>query len=321
MTRPFRFAVQVFRGAKSSHEWKDLVRRIEELGYSTLFVSDHYLGKGPATQRARQVPQYLAPLSAMATAAALTSTLRIGSRVFCADYHVPAVLVKEAATLDVLSGGRLEFGIGAGWSEHEYTAMGLAMASPGERVTKLFEVVDLFKAHCRGDMLDFEGKHVTAIEFTGLPITAQQPHPPIMIGGSGKRVLSFAARHADIVSINNVDYDAVNDDGLTPQEEAERRLSYVRDAAAGRFGELDIEASPFFTVVTDDPRAASKQITSTIGLPEDGFVEHPNVLIGTVVELVDRLQERRERYGVNYVTIQQSDMEGFTPVLEQLAGR
>ncbi|MET0729118.1 MAG: TIGR03621 family F420-dependent LLM class oxidoreductase [Acidimicrobiales bacterium] len=321
MTRPFRFAVQIFRGTKSSAEFGELVRRIEDLGYSTLFLADHYLGKGPATQKARQLPQYLAPITAMATAAALTRTLRVGSRVFCMDYHVPAVLAKEAATLDVLSDGRLEFGIGAGWSEHEYAAMGLTMGPPGQRVAKLQEVVALFKAHCSGEMLEIDGEHVTATGYTGLPLPSQRPHPPIMIGGAGKRVLSFAAREADIVSINNVDYDAVNAAGLSPQGEAQRRIAWVREAAGDRFDQLDIEASPFFTVVTDDPSEATTRITSMIGVAEEGFVDHPNVLIGTAEELADRLQERREAFGVNYVTIQQTDMESFVPVVERLAGR
>jgi probable F420-dependent oxidoreductase len=320
MARPFRFAVQMFRGAKTSAELRDLVRRVEDQGYSTLFLADHYLGKGPATQRARQVPQYLAPITAMATAAAWTSTLRVGARVFCVDYHVPPVLAKEVATLDMLSDGRVEFGIGAGWSKHEYAAMGLRFGSPGERVTKLQEVVALFKAHCAGDVLDVGGEHATAAGYTGLPLPVQRPHPPIMIGGSKPRVLAFAAREADIVSVNNVDF-GVNADGLTPDGEARRRIEWVRDAAGDRFDELDIEASPFFTRVTDDAAAAAKEITSAIGLPEEGFVDHPNVLLGSVDEMVDRLEERRDTYGINYVTVQQGEIDIFAPVVERLTGR
>jgi probable F420-dependent oxidoreductase len=320
VTRPFRFAVQVFRGAKSGSDWRSLVRRVEDRGYSTLFLADHYLGKGPATQAARQVPQYLAPLTAMASAAAMTDTLRVGSRVFCVDYHVPAALVKEAATLDVLSNGRLEFGIGAGWSAHEYEAMGLPFASPGERISKLKEVVALFKAQCAGDLIDIDGRQVKVAGYTGLPESVQRPHPPIMIGGSKPRVLSYAAREADIVSINNVEY-RLNSDGLTPDEEARRRIEWVRSAAGERFPDLDIEASPFFTRVTDDVAGAARDITSTIGLPEEGFAEHPNVLLGSVAQMVDRLQARREIYGVNYVTVQQGEIDNFAPIVERLAGR
>ncbi|HEY8527615.1 MAG TPA: TIGR03621 family F420-dependent LLM class oxidoreductase [Acidimicrobiales bacterium] len=321
-TRPFRFAVQATR-ATSAAEWRDLARQVEDRGYATLFVADHYLGPGPAAHSASQPPQHLAPIAAMATAAAVTSTLRVGCRVFCVDYHVPAALAKEAATLDLLSDGRLELGIGAGWSEPEYRALGLTFGPAGERVTKLQEVVGLLKAHWSGGELDVRGAHVTAAGYAGLPAPVQRPHPPIMIGGARRRVLSFAGREADIVSINNVPF-AVGEDGLTPGQEAERRLGYVREAAGGRFAGLDIESSPFFTLVTDDAdRAAGAfaKVARMVGADLDELADHPNVLIGPAGELAERLQARRERFGVNYVTIQQNQVEAFAPLVAQLAGR
>ena len=146
---PFRFAVQA-TNASGAREWRDTARKVQDLGYSTLFLADHYLGPGPAQRAARTPRQDLAPIAAMATAAAVTETLRIGCRVFCIDYHVPAVLAKEAATLDLLSDGRLELGIGAGWSGDEYAAMGLAFDRPGRRIAKLEEVIALIKAHFAG---------------------------------------------------------------------------------------------------------------------------------------------------------------------------
>nr|MDT0664584.1 LLM class flavin-dependent oxidoreductase [Micromonospora sp. DSM 115978] len=143
--RPFRFAVQATK-AKSAAEWRDLARKVEGLGYSTLFVADHYLGPGPASRQAHQPPQHLAPIAAMASAAAFTDTLRVGCRVFCVDYHLPAALAKEAATIDLLSDGRLEFGVGAGWSEPEYRAMGVSFDAAARRVAKLEEVVALLTA-------------------------------------------------------------------------------------------------------------------------------------------------------------------------------
>src|SRR5262245_1304976 len=155
-SKAFRFAVQATR-ARSGGEWRTLARRIEVLGFSTLFLADHYLGRGPASGEARQPPQHLAPITAMAVAAAVTETLRIGCRVFCVDYHVPAVLAKEAATLDLLSDGRLEFGIGAGWSEGEYDAMGVPFDPPARRIDKLEEVIALLNAHWAGDELACDG--------------------------------------------------------------------------------------------------------------------------------------------------------------------
>ncbi|WP_231990000.1 TIGR03621 family F420-dependent LLM class oxidoreductase [Mycobacterium sp. 852002-51971_SCH5477799-a] len=251
---PFRFAVQA-TNASSGREWRDTVRRVETLGYSTLFLADHYLGPGPAQREARTPRQDLAPIAAMAAAAAWTETLRIGCRVFCIDYHVPAVLAKEAATLDVLSGGRLEFGIGAGWSGVEYAAMGLEFDRPGRRIAKLAEVVALIRAHWRSQELDFSGEFVEVRGYAGRPRPVQSPHPPIIIGGGGRRVLTLAGREADIVSISSVPFVARDADGLDPQAVAERRIGFVRAAAGERFGSLDVESSPYFTEITDDSGA------------------------------------------------------------------
>jgi probable F420-dependent oxidoreductase len=309
--RPFRFAVQGTK-ARAGSEWRVLAERAEDLGYTTLFVADHYLGPGPAAREASLPPQHLAPIAAMATAAAVTTTLRVGCRVFCIDYHVPAVLAKEAATIDLLSDGRLEFGIGAGWSAAEYRAMGLTFEPAATRVDKLEEVVAFVKAHWSGEPL--------AEGYSGLPLPVQQPHPRIMIGGSKRRVLSLAAREADIVSLANVAFDAVNDAGRTPAEEAVHRLGLVEEAAGDRLHGLDIESSPFFTAITDDPGAAAERVAEMLQIPPDGLLDHPNVLIGTVDEVVERLQERRERFGVNYVTVQQAQIDEFAPVVARLRG-
>jgi probable F420-dependent oxidoreductase len=318
--QPFRFAVQATQ-ATSAKEWRDVARSVQDLGYTTLFQADHYLGPGPAQRAAGWPPQYLAPIAALATAAAHTETLRVGCRVFCVDYHVPAVLAKEAATLDLLSDGRLEFGIGAGWSESEYRAMGLPFAAPGKRVDKLREVVALVKAHWSGEPLDLRGEYATATEFAGLPRPVQSPHPPVMIGGSRRRVLSFAAREADIVSVANVPFTARNEAGRSPAEEAAHRYAVVREAAGDRIGALEVESSPFFTRITDDPAGAVARVAARVGVSADGLLDHPNVLIGSVDAIVDRLVERRERFGANYITVQQSETESFAPVVARLSGR
>ena len=291
------------------------------MGYSTLFLADHYLGPGPAKRAAHTPDQDLAPIAAMATAAAVTETLRIGCRVFCVDYHVPAVLAKEAATLDLLSDGRLELGIGAGWSDGEYDAMGIPFDPPAQRITKLEETVALLKAHWSGAELNIDGLAVRVRGYAGTPAPVQHPHPPIMIGGAKKRVLSLAGREADIASISNVPFVAVNDDGLSPSEEASRRVEYVRAAAGARFADLDVESSPYFTDITDDVDAALARVAKMVRAPADVLVDHPNVLIGTAEALVDQLERRRERLGVNYVTVQQSCVEEFAPIVDRLTGR
>src|SRR5206468_3998697 len=153
------------------------------------------------------------------------------------------------------------------------------------------------------------------------PRPVQRPHPPIMIGGGRPRVLSFAAREADIVSISNVPFVAVNDAGLSPEGEAARRIGYVRDAAGDRFADLDVESSPYFTEVTDDVDGAVARVAGNVGVDADGLVDHPNVLIGSAYAILDRLESRRETLGINYVTIQQSQVESFAPIAARLSGR
>jgi probable F420-dependent oxidoreductase len=320
---PFRFAVQATNAA-GRHEWRDTVRKVEDLGYSTLFLADHYLGPGPAQKAARTPRQDLAPIAAMAAAAAYSETLRIGCRVFCIDYHVPAVLAKEAATLDLLSGGRLEMGIGAGWSEVEYTAMGLDFDRPGRRIAKLAEVVSLLKAHWQGEELDYSGDFVQVRGYAGRPRPVQRPqrpHPPIMIGGGGQRVLSLAGREADIVSISSVPFVARDAEGLDPQAVALRRTEFVRAAAGERYRGLDVESSPYFTEITDDPENVLAGVAKSTGISVELLREHPNVLVGSLESVVEKLYSRRETVGVNYVTVQQSQIESFAPVVARLHGR
>ena len=317
---PFRFAVQATNAA-GGREWRDTVRKVEDLGYSTLFLADHYLGPGPAQKLARTPRQDLAPIAAMAAAAAVSETLRIGCRVFCIDYHVPAVLAKEAATLDLLSDGRLEMGIGAGWSETEYNAMGLTFDRPARRIAKLAEVVSLIKAHWEGEQLDYAGRQVQVRGYAGRPRPVQRPHPPIMIGGGGPRMLSFAGREADIVSMSSVPFVAHDGKGRDPQTVAQRRIDVVRTAAGERYGRLEIESSPYFTAVTDNPETALSKAASSTGIPADVLREHPNVMIGSLETIVEMLYSRRDSLGVNYVTVQQSQLEAFASVVDRLRGR
>jgi probable F420-dependent oxidoreductase len=242
--------------------------------------------------------------------------------VFCIDYHIPAALAKEAATLDVLSDGRLEFGIGAGWHGDEYRAMGLTFDEGPRRVSKLVEVVALVKAHWSGEQLDCNGEYVKVSGYAGLPMPVQRPRPPIMIGGSRQRVLTLAAREADIVSIANVAWVARTELGLTPMEEFVRRVRFVREAAGERFADLELESAPSVTVVTDDVDATLARLGPTLrNIDPDALRHHPNALVGTEGEIAERLQEQREVAAVSYVTISEDQIESFAPVVARLNGR
>ncbi len=201
MKRPFRFGLQAFEGS-SAGEWFDTVRRAEDLGYDALFSSDHYFGPGAIATATGHRPVDMAPLTSIAMAAARTTTLRVGCRVFCCDFHHPVVLAKEMATLDVLSEGRLIVGLGAGWVRDEYDGLGVTMERPSVRIAKLAEYVDVMRAHWSGAELDVHGSFVDVSGFSGLPKPVQPSGPPIMIGGGAPKILGLAGRVADIVSLN-----------------------------------------------------------------------------------------------------------------------
>jgi len=307
--RPFRFSIQSTNAA-SGTEWKDRARRAEDLGYSTLHVADHYVD--PKSNGGQQ----LAAVPAMAVAAAVTSTLRIGCRVFCIDYQPAAVLAKNAATLDLLSDGRVELGLGAGWVASEYEQMGLTLDPAPVRIERLAETVTYLKTFCAGGELP--------TGFRGAPVTVQQPHPPIMIGGGSRKVLTLAGRVADIVSFNFDNSEGrvgAKGVGSSTADNMDAKVAWVREGAGDRFEALELEVGAYFTVVTDDPATAAGGMAKMFGLSEEQMLEHPNALIGSVSEIVDRLQARRERFGFSYVAVPDRAMDAFAPVVAQLAGR
>jgi probable F420-dependent oxidoreductase len=322
MARPFRFAVQEF-SAESGTAWRDLARKVEDLGYAALHLADHYLGPGPAIDVARHPVQGLAAVPAMATAAAVTTTLRVGCRVFCVDYHVPAVLAKEAATLDLLSDGRLELGLGAGWIESEYQAMGVPFAPAGERIDRLAEVVRLVKQHATGAPIDVDGEHVRVSGYSGVPVTVQQPHPPIMIGGGARRVLMLAGAEADIVSLNFDNRSGkIGVEGVRSATAAatDERLAWIRAGAGDRFDDLELETAAYFTIVTDEGESTAAGLGGMFELTAEEMRTHPNALIGSVTEICEQLLARRDRFGISYVTVPGSAIDAFAPVVSKLAG-
>jgi probable F420-dependent oxidoreductase len=322
MTRPFRFAVQAYRST-SAQEWREVAQRTEALGYSTLNVADHYIGAGPRLDGTGHRVQTLAAIPAMAYAAAVTSTVRIGSRMLNVGYHLPAVLAKEVATIDVLSGGRLELGIGAGWLVNEYEAMGIPFGTPGERITLLEESIELITQACAGRMVDVAGTFVNAGGYTGVPATVQTPRPPIMIGGGAPRILRYAGRVADIVSINfNNRSGQVGSDSIATStaEETANKIASVTEGAAGRDRLPELEIATYFLSVTGRSESTAESVSARTGLPMEELVRFPHALVGEVPEIVEELQRRREVYGFSYVTVGDANMEAFAPVVEALAG-
>jgi probable F420-dependent oxidoreductase len=321
--RRFRFAVQSF-SATSAKEWRERARRVESLGYSALHLADHFLGPGSALESSRHPLQELAAVPAMAMAAEATETLRVGCRVFCVDYRLPVVLAKEAATLDLLSDGRLELGLGAGWLRAEYEAAGIGFDPAGTRIERLAEVVAAVKAFFGGEPLAIDGEHVRWSGFAGAPRPVQRPHPPIMIGGGSRRVLELAAREADVVSLNlNNRAGVIGSDGVLSATAAKtgEKIGWIRGAAGPRLDDLELEVGVYFAFVGERAAGALRGMAATFGLSPDEMRAHPHGLFGGVDEICDELERRREAWGVSYVTVGHDAAEAFAPVVARLAGR
>ena len=309
MSRPFRFGVQVSQVA-SGVEWREKARKIEDLGFSTLFMPDHFR-------------EDLAPLPAIAMAAAHTTTLRIGSLVFDNDYKHPAILAKEAATIDLLSDGRLELGLGAGWMRSDYEMLGMAYDPPAVRVDRFEEAVHIVRQCFRSEPFTYHGEHYQITDYTSYPKPIQKPMPPLMIGGGGKRVLSVAAREADIVGINpnlragEIGLDATLD---SLREQTDRKVQWVRDAAGPRFDDLEIQMRFFVTSVRADRMALAEQLAPAFGVKPEEALESGAALVGTEDEIIEQLQRRRETWGLSYVVVGDANVDEFAPIVAKLAG-
>ncbi len=268
----------------------------------------------------------LAPVPALMCAADATSSLRVGALVWDNDYKHPVVLAKELATIDVLSEGRLEIGLGAGWMISDYAKSGMAYDAAGVRVDRFVEGLHIIKQCMTGEAFSFSGQHYTITEFSGAPRATQQPCPPVLIGGGGKRVLTVAAQQADIVGINpTMNAGVVGPEAFATMtaEAVDGKIDIARAAAsaAGRADHIEWNIRAFMVNVTDDRSTAMSGIASVIGV-DKSMVEHtPFALIGTPAQIVDDLVARRDRWGFSYVIVGADDVEPFAPVVAKLAGR
>jgi len=321
MSRPFRFGVQSFN-AESGEDWAAQAQQAESLGYSAFHLADHILGPGPALERANHPQQNVAAIPAMAYAAAVTSTIQIGCRVFCIDYHNPVVLIKSAMTIDKLSNGRLEFGLGAGWIKEEYAALGLQMDEPAVRIDRLADVIEGVRAFRGEGLADVANNTLNWQEF------ADDPKPvgkvPLMIGGGSPRILRLAGREADIVSLNfNNRSGMIGPDGVQMSSEAEtqKKVRWIREGAGDRFDDLELEIGAYFTFVMDDPSPVLGGFAQMFGLSEADMLKHPHALFGSVEAICDELERRRALHGVSYITVGRDNMESFAPVVAKLSGK
>lgn len=317
--RPFRFGA-VAPDVASRNAWIDAVRTVERLGYSTLVTGDHICFGG------------LAPLPALMAAADATTTLRLATHVLANDFRNPVLLAQEVATLDLLSAGRLELGIGAGWLALDYAAAGLPFASAGTRVQRLDEGVQLLKRLFGDGPVTFTGAYYTthAMDLQIKPL--QHPHPPLFMGGGGQRMLALAGREADIIGLTSKGTADGRKDLATGSAEAIlERIAWVRQAAGARFSDLEFHMLFNRVTVTDDRRRGAEQTAAWLtSLPPgvaanaapnvDEILASPTFLIGTIDQIVEDLRDRRERFGISYITVGADAVEVFGPVVERLAG-
>jgi probable F420-dependent oxidoreductase len=266
----------------------------------------------------------LAPIPALAAVAGATTTLRMGSLVFGNDYRHPFVLAKEIATLDLLSEGRFELSLGAGWMKTDYAEAGLPYDEPRVRVDRFEEAVQVLQGLLRTDgPFSFQGDHYQVVNHTLLPRPVQQPGPPLIIGGGGKRVLSFAARHADIVSINVNLREGTGGAETAPNATPDRtreKVQWVRDAAGNRFDDLELNALIGFVMITDDAKDMAEAMAPHFGIDPDDALHIPLALLGTLDEMEEELQWRRAEYGISYWSIEADCWEALGPLVAKLSG-
>jgi probable F420-dependent oxidoreductase len=308
--KPFRFGVNA-RTAGSATAWVELARRLEERGYSTLNLPDHLTDRP-------------APLAALTAAAAATTRLRVGTLVLNNDFRHPVLLAREAATLDWLSDGRFELGLGAGYVKAEYDEAGLRFERGGVRVERLTEAVTIITRLFAGEAVTFAGRHYQVTKHTIFPRPVQQPRPPVLIGGNGPRLLELAAREADIVGLSGItftqggvgrDFSGFSAAGV------DERVRRVREAAGPRRERLELSALVQRVIVTADRRAAAAELAVRWSeLSVDDVLESPFVLLGSVDEIIAQLVDRRRRWGISYYVVFDDVADVFAPIVDRLTG-
>ena len=307
--RPFRFGVQLSTAADRA-EWVGLARRAEDNGYAVATMPDHFSDQ-------------LAPVPALQAVLDATTTLRAGALVFDNDYKHPVVLAKELATMDVLSEGRVEIGLGAGWMISDYEQAGIPYDRAGVRIDRFVEGLAVIRGAMGAGPFSFDGEHYTVTDYDGLPKPVQSPCPPVLIGGGGRRVLSFAAREADIVGVNaTLHAGVIGPEAIATMtaEAVAEKVAIVADAAGDRIADVEMNIRSFFVQVTDDRAGTIAGIAGMIGAEEAVVEQSPFALVGSTSKIVEDLVERRERYGFSYVIVGPDEIESFAPVVAELAG-
>ncbi|HAF09476.1 MAG TPA: LLM class F420-dependent oxidoreductase [Chloroflexi bacterium] len=305
--RPFRFTVQA-SAPPAGADWTSFARRLEAIGYGGLVMADHVVGNG------------LSPFPALAAAAAATTTLRVGTLALDNDFRNPLLLAREAATVDVISNGRLELGIGAGWHDRDNHSLGIGYDPPRVRVERLAEAVPLIKRLWTEDEVTHAGTHYRHDQAHSGPTPVQQPHPPILIAGGGDRILELAVKEADIVGVvPRTRRDGAPDRAAYSWETALDRFAYVRRLLGDR--DVELNTLVFGMTVTDDRPAAIAELARRMeGAPAEMIDRSPFFLVGSLAEMRTQLLRVREAFGVSYFNVRGEHVEAFAPLAKELSG-
>jgi probable F420-dependent oxidoreductase len=313
MPRPFRFLADA-RRIGSVRDLTETARRAESVGIDTLVIPDHLIAQ-------------LSPVPAMAVVASVSDRLRIGAFVLNNDLRHPAVLAQDLASLDVLSEGRLDVAIGAGWNRPEYEAIGLPFDATRVRQARLTEAIAVLKGCFADGPFSFSGEHYTITDYDAQPKPVQQPHPPILVGGGGRRTLTLAAREAQIVGLApRILSNGAPDPSSVTFEGTREKIAWVREAAGDRFEQLELNAYPSMTgiSVTDDPlgeaQAVADRLTERSGITvrAEELLESPHIFINTLDGFVDKFRRLREELGISSFMV--GEVDELAPVVERLAG-
>ena len=320
--RPFRFTAQVPDLAGPVDQWRKELHRLEDMGFSTVALADHFTGG------------YTLEPFVMLTAAAMESTrLRVQTAVLGNDYRHPVLTHRMAATLDLMSEGRLELGIGAGWMRSDYVGAGLSYDRAGARIDRLAESIAVLKGLFSGEPFTFTGSHFTVRDFVGVPPTVQRPHPPLLIGGGGPRMLRLVGREADIAGINaNLAAGDIGGHSVADVswERMAEKVGWVRDGALAvgrRFEDIELSMAQWLLHVTADRTEAGAliaKVAGRLGVDPEWLDDAPGVLVGSPARCVEKLHALRDRLGISYVQVHSgprgTDLSGIGQVVAELAG-
>ena len=306
---PFRFGVS--GGLLTDpHEFVALGVRAEELGYSAVALPDH-------------LDEQCGLLVALTAVAAATTRIHLATLVLANDFRNPTVLAKELATLDRFSGGRVEWGIGAGWKTTDYEKAGITLDRAGVRIARLAESIAVMKQCFADGVFSFAGEHYQIGSLDGLPKPIQRPHPKLMVAGGGPLILGLAAREADIIGINlslagGVIDAAAGSTGAPARTDT--KLAAIREAAGDRFERLELQSRIHMVLPTDERDSLVDSMAAGFNLTPAEAQEMPHVLVGTIDQMCDDIRRWRDRWGISYVSWSADALESLAPLVERLTG-